>query len=301
MSSATILNLISLDCDIPVPNVYAERGFYSDIFENLLNSAVKTENKSHGGSIPADLDVRVTRYDCMGGDLPSTRQLEGVQGIILTGSAFSAYDDVPWIHNLIAFVLEIYYDFPYIKIFGSCFGHQLVAHAIFSTPYSSVVYHDPTGWELGVQPITLTPPFLSHYGPVTSNPSSPSHSRLQLIHADHVLIPSSLMRKEGFKSIGRSERCAVQGIWKDGRVLTFQGHAEFDRFVIGETARFVGMDELSVESVMRDDDALWAAGVILRFFLEVKKTSSRVEMDARVRKDSLYRSKEKIRRDLIQV
>ena len=69
-------------------------------------------------------------------------------------------------------------------------------------------------------------------------------------------------------SIGRSEHCALQGVWKKGRVLTYQGHAEFDRFVNGETAKVFGRGLWSLETVERDDDALWAAGVMVRFFLE---------------------------------
>ncbi|KAL2069442.1 hypothetical protein VTL71DRAFT_14121 [Oculimacula yallundae] len=301
MSPPAILNLISLDCDIPVPNVYAERGYYSDIFERLLKDAVNSENKGHGGLIPMNLDVKVKRYDCMRGELPSKMELEGINGIIITGSASSAYDDVPWIHSLTAFVRDTYNNFPHLKIFGSCFGHQILAHAIFSTPSAPVVSHDPAGWELGVHPITLTPSFLSHYGPVTSNPSSPAHLRLQFIHADHVVLSPSMMRKEGFESIGRSEHCALQGIWKRGRVLTYQGHAEFDRFVNGETAIVFGKGDWSMESVMKDDDALWAAGVMLRFFLEEGEKLCRVEMETEVMGETLYQREEEMRRDGIRV
>jgi len=80
---------------------------------------------------------------------------------------------------------------------------------------------------------------------------------------------------EGFESIGRSEHCALQGIWKRGRVLTYQGHAEFDRFVNSETLKVIGKPvwdvgflERALKAVDRDDDADWAAGVMLKFFLE---------------------------------
>jgi hypothetical protein len=67
----------------------------------------------------------------------------------------------------------------------------------------------------------------------------------------------------------------LQGIWEKRRVLTYQGHAEFDRFINGETLKVFGnpiWDETflakALEAVERDDDAVWAAGVMLRFFLE---------------------------------
>jgi hypothetical protein len=98
---------------------------------------------------------------------------------------------------------------------------------------------------------------------------------MQFVHADHVVIDPSVLAKEGFESIGRSEHCALQGIWKRGRVLTYQGHAEFDRFVNSETIKVFGKPiwtesvlEQALSSVEEDDDALWAAEVMLRFFLE---------------------------------
>ena len=74
------LLIASLDCDIPVPNVYAERGFYSDIFKTLLEEAAKSELKG------IDIDVEILRYDCMRGELPSQEEVASIDGIIITGS-----------------------------------------------------------------------------------------------------------------------------------------------------------------------------------------------------------------------
>jgi hypothetical protein len=75
--------------------------------------------------------------------------------------------------------------------------------------------------------------------------------------------------------VGSSQHCILQGIWKKGRVLTYQGHAEFDRFINGETVKVFGKPiwdegflEKAMEAIERDDDAVWAAGVMLKFFLE---------------------------------
>src|SRR5437879_6195083 len=100
----------------------------------------------------------------------------------------SAYDPAPWIFALIGFTrsvyllplsyssplfksltnerLEIYTQHTHIKLFGSCFGHQLICHALFSTPNHRAVSRDPKGWELGVHPITLSKAFFKHFGPV---------------------------------------------------------------------------------------------------------------------------------------
>lgn len=263
------LHIAIFDCDTPVPNVYAERGLYSDIFAALLNDAAKQTP-----GLP-DLKLSFSKYDCVLGEVPSEEDLLQIDAIIITGSASSAYDPAPWVISLTKLTREIYTHHRRIKIFGSCFGHQVLCHALFSTSTRTAVERDPRGWELGVHPINLTPSFLSHYGPVLSNSSSASQLRLQFVHADHVVLPSL---PEGFEGIGSSEHCVLQGVWEQGRVLTYQGHAEFDRFVNGETIKVFGKAiwsedfmEKTLEMVDRDDDSRWAAGVMLRFFLENEK------------------------------
>jgi hypothetical protein len=83
----------------------------------------------------------------------------------------------------------------------------------------------------------------------------------------------------GFYSIGRSSHCGLQGIWKKGRVLTYQGHAEFDKFINRETLKVFGQliweDKFlaqALEQVEKDDDAVWAASAMLKFFLEDPET-----------------------------
>ncbi|KAK0129173.1 hypothetical protein ONS95_001108 [Cadophora gregata] len=271
------LHLAVLDCDTPVPNVLPKRGLYSNIFGNLLrDAALKTRNLTN-------LKLVFSSYDSVLGELPRSKELHHIDGIIITGSAAAAYDAEPWIKSLTEFVKNIYTSHPHIKLFGSCFGHQLICNALFSTPLDPVVSRDPKGYELGVHPITLTSSFLTRFGPVTSNNSSPKELRLQFVHADHVVVQSL---PEGFHSVGRSKHCALQGIWKKGRVLTYQGHAEFDRFINGETIKAFRQPEWSdqyladaLKAVDSDDDAIWAAGVMLRFFLErmeSRRTGSKV-------------------------
>jgi GMP synthase-like glutamine amidotransferase len=186
--------------------------------------------------------------------------------------------------------LEIYTQHPHIKLFGSCFGHQLLSHILFSPPGQNIVCKDPSGWELGVHPITLSPSFLTHFGPVTSNPSNPSELRLQFVHADHVDLQ---VLHDGFVSVGRSEHCGLQGIWKRGRVLTYQGHAEFDRFINAETLKVFGKPiweerflEKALKQVDKDDDAVWAATVMLKFFLEEDDEPNEVEEIVTRRRES---------------
>lgn len=156
---------------------------------------------------------------------------------------------------------------------------------LFSTQERKVVSRDPKGWELGVHPISLTQDFLAHFGPVTTNPTAPSKLRLQFIHADHVVLPCL---PEGFVSVGRSEHCALQGVWQKGRILTYQGHAEFDRFINSETLKVFGAlwddDVQSAALGLIDgvDDATWAAGTVLNFFLGDEQSYFAIEGNNRI-------------------
>jgi len=68
-------------------------------------------------------------------------------------------------------------------------------------------------------------------------------------------------------------------------VLTFQGHAEFDRFINSETVKVFGKpiwEESFITNALKlvdkDDDALWAARVMLKFFLEGENEQSRSDI-----------------------
>ena len=80
----TQLHIAILDCDTPVPNVYAERGLYSDIFAALLREAA--------GKIEAlqEVDLRFTAYDYVLGQAPSKQDLLQIDAVIITGSGTSS-------------------------------------------------------------------------------------------------------------------------------------------------------------------------------------------------------------------
>lgn len=83
--SPTRLNLAVLDCDIPVPNVLAKLGLYSDIFENLLRDAAATLPRR------PKLKLGFGRYDCVKGELPSFEELKNIDGLIITGSGKASH------------------------------------------------------------------------------------------------------------------------------------------------------------------------------------------------------------------
>ncbi|KAJ5670071.1 uncharacterized protein N7477_005434 [Penicillium maclennaniae] len=234
---ANRIHVAVLDADIPCLSVYSQRGLYSSQFRVLLQKAADRLNKSDYVQLQnGPLAVHVTAFDAVRCSLPPLESLrvmppspethEGpfgaIDAILITGSAHSAYDPYPWIAQLQSFIQTVHANYPLVKIFGSCFGHQLIAQALLSTsarPASAAstfhVEHSSNGFEMGIQPITLDPSF-------TVIPTAEAEAAAAAASAGEVSLPAPWM------NIGSSAACPVQGLYNPGRVLSYQGHFEFD-------------------------------------------------------------------------
>ena len=131
-------------------------------------------------------------------------------------------------------------------------------------------------WEIGVQPVLLSPEFMDELEAMTSS-EAPSLLRVQLVHRDHVIPPREGMLPNSCVAIGRSAGCQLQGVYWPHRLLTFQGHPEFDRSSCRETTEAFladdfeedsGFRQRSLAAIDRDDDNWWTVQVIWNFFLQ---------------------------------
>ncbi|GMG22750.1 class I glutamine amidotransferase-like protein [Aspergillus flavus] len=292
-----------LDADVPVPAVYNARGLYSSQFRHLLQSAAA--RLSEAGH---KITIHTSAYDVVGGTFPPLESLrttkrpetrsnetststsnplaQPIDGILITGAAAGAYDTYPWIKPLETWIQRVYTQYPHVKFFGSCFGHQIIAQALLSTSAPQCapgpamkVELCPDGRETGLVPIDLSPEFVAAFPEALEKlPGAGRQMRLQMIHGDWV-VPVAGPKKElpaGWVNVGSTELCPVQGLYCPGRVLTYQGHFEFDVFVNRETclafgrrlkwseeetAHFVELIEVG-----EDDDSKVAAEVVAMFF-----------------------------------
>ncbi|KAG9380716.1 ATG22 multi-domain protein [Pyrenophora tritici-repentis] len=171
-----IIRICMLNADTPVPAVIAKNNTtptYGRIFHHLLSTAAtnlsKTPDSHHGATTITSIDFNVVKNEYP----PS---LSAFDAIVISGSANSAYDNIPWIHKLARWLKDVYDKEPRVRIFGSCFGHQIVTLALLGR-YGVRVEKDPQGWELGVGEITLQANFLRRFY-IGRAPSAPPHSHL---------------------------------------------------------------------------------------------------------------------------
>ncbi|KAF3386610.1 hypothetical protein F1880_001522 [Penicillium rolfsii] len=310
------IHVAVLDTDVPCLSVYNRRGLYSSQFRVLLQAAACRINQRADTTLQnGPLAVHVTAFDAVGGSLPplewlrssprtSTELVNGpfgvIDAILITGSASSAYDPFPWIAELQSFIQAVHAKYPLVKIFGSCFGHQIIAQALLSTPTIDTpitntfdVQPALTGFEMGIHPITLDPSFTARFPPLAQT-TSKSPFRIQLIHGDQVMPTpqavaaaisagqTAVSLPAPWMNIGSSAACPIQGLYVPGRILTYQGHFEFDTFVNSELATEFGrrsgwsaarvaeyVDQINISRVPGqddDDDSKAAAEAVVLFF-----------------------------------
>lgn len=262
---ARCLRVAMLNADTSVPNVYANLGTFGDILHRkLLAAADRTYD---------ELSIVHSVYNVVTGEYPTS--LDDWDAVFITASAASSYDNEAWIQRLEEYIVMVYTTHPEVKLFGSCFGHHLICQALLKD-HGVHVAKRPNGWEIGVNEVEFTDEFrdafahagssalkdnclrLPHRLPTPESESEddsgtsrvaymvPRKAYLEFVHADEVVTPSpNFSLPDPWMLLGSTEHCKIPGIYQLGRVLTLQGHFEFDTFKSQETMRIFGADELS--------------------------------------------------------
>lgn len=182
-----------LQCGHTMPEVNARHGDYSDLFQRLF----------------AGRGWRFTVWNVVDMEFPDAPS--DVDAWLLTGSPHGAYDDLPFIAPLEAFLRRAAEDS--VPMAGICFGHQILAQAL-----GGRVEKFSGGW--GVGPTVYR---VEGLGEVTLN----------AWHQDQVVeIPP------GARPIAETDFCGLAGLAYDKPILTLQPHPEFDAAVTGSYVRY---------------------------------------------------------------
>jgi GMP synthase-like glutamine amidotransferase len=166
------------------------------------------------------------------------------------------------------FDVDVYDNISQIKLFGSCFGHQLISASILGR-YVVIVEKSPKGWEIGVHPVALNEKFKKDF-PLLQKQSSLTR---QFLHADHVVFDNAVL-PDGWTAVGSSKLRDVQGMYYPGRVLTLQGHPELEPFLNEQIAMQIGLNgAMAFDQVMsymsqvrKEDDSILCGETPVEFF-----------------------------------
>ncbi|KAF9451446.1 class I glutamine amidotransferase-like protein, partial [Macrolepiota fuliginosa MF-IS2] len=195
---------------------------YHDVFCQFLT-----------GSLPpnSNTTVVIDGFDTVNEmKYPEEERISEYDMIMLTGSPASAYENLEWINRLIAFVQHVAKDHPKVKIYGICFGHQIVCRAL-----SGKCVSNGGRWEAGPTTLQLTDLGKSIFGVEQLN--------IQQMHQDHIPLDSlsDPLSSKQLHLIGSTPTAGNQGIVKfysdenQGdksleriHIITLQGHPEFN-------------------------------------------------------------------------
>jgi GMP synthase-like glutamine amidotransferase len=153
--------------------------------------------------------VELVPFDVVGGVLPDA--VDTCQGYVCTGSRYSAYDDYPWIRQLVGFVREV--QTASVPFVGICFGHQILAQAL-----GGRVAKAASGWGAGAHILDVDTTAAAVPWMVPAQDAC----NLLFMHQDQVV---DLPR--GATLLGSAEHCPVAMFEVGAGLLGVQAHPEF--------------------------------------------------------------------------
>lgn len=178
-----------LECGPVLPELAARHGSYGDIFARLL-------------AAPGRRFSAFAVHDMV---FPSGTG--AADAWVLTGSRHGAYDDLPFIAPLEAFIRTA--RGAGTPMLGICFGHQIMAQAL-----GGRVSRHPGGWGFGRQVYHI---------------AGPGRVALSAIHQDQVT-----HAPEGAAVIGHNAFCALAALRYGNWGLSVQAHPEFGPALMGD-------------------------------------------------------------------
>lgn len=155
-------------------------------------------------------------HDVEHGQFPAT--LGDYGGVIVTGSPAAAYDDLPWVKELLRLTRECHD--REIPLLATCFGLQVVVQAL-----GGEVVKNPAGWDIGTTELELTE--AGRAFPALAE--APSPLRILEMHADIAVKVTS-----DATVLAGSPLTPIEIFHIGERLLCLQGHPEMDTECVAE-------------------------------------------------------------------
>ncbi|KIW99905.1 uncharacterized protein Z518_10833 [Rhinocladiella mackenziei CBS 650.93] len=247
------LRIAILECDTPLPHTRKKFKGYGNVFEFLLRNGAKTMGRPDLDPTTG-LEFTMYQVELEPDKYPDPKDIDA---ILITGSKHDSYADTPWINKLVDFTAKILSETT-VRVIGVCFGHQIVGRAL-----KAEVGRNPLGWEAAVNDVELSEKGKEIFGV--------DKIRLHQMHRDIVFY-----YPEGVEALGFSPVCKVQAMYSPKRLITVQGHPEFNSEIVTEilaTRHSTGVfnDEAYAEhmgKVNLPHDGVIVSQAFLRFLLE---------------------------------
>ncbi|KIW60832.1 hypothetical protein PV05_01018 [Exophiala xenobiotica] len=242
-----------LECDTPLPKTKDKFQGYGGVFEVLLRSGAKALGRP---DLDPETGLEISKWQV---ELEPERYPDPgtIDAILITGSKHDSFADTPWINKLVDYTAMISSE-TQVRVIGVCFGHQIVGRAL-----KAEVGRNPLGWEAAVTDVDLSAKGKEIFGV--------DKLRIHQMHRDCVFY-----YPEGVEELGSSPVCKVQGMYSPKRLMTVQGHPEFNKDIMREivdTRHATGIfdDKAYEEHEKKVDlphDGLIVSQAFLRFLTE---------------------------------
>ncbi|ODQ64689.1 class I glutamine amidotransferase-like protein [Nadsonia fulvescens var. elongata DSM 6958] len=268
------MHIAILETDRPLPAIEEANGSYGVMFAKLLQL---------GGFDLLNPENKVSTWDVV--KKMEYPDLSNVDGIIITGSKYTANDKDYWIVKLVNFVtqaLKPSEDSPdnqrVVPIVGICFGHQIVGRAL-----GAPLGRNHQGWEVSICQTALTDVGAAVFPEIAQLSQDKPYMSICQMHQD---IIKELPEDGDYQLLASSDACAIQGLYKPDEVLTLQGHPEYNESILREFVKARGSlwsEELTKDAESRlksrNDSALIAKSIV-RFLNNAVKNRSVVKTES---------------------
>ncbi|KAI9649837.1 hypothetical protein NHQ30_002419 [Ciborinia camelliae] len=255
------LRIAILECDTPLQNTQQKYGGYGGVFTSLLERGAS----SLSPPLPPSA-LQISKYDVVTAqEYPS---LESIDAVMISGSRHTSFESDAWILKLVDFVKGVLAQ-DRVRLVGVCFGHQIVGRAL-----GVKVDRSDKGWEVSVTPVELTGRGKEIFGLENLNRSQTHLTREQNIFQMHKDIVYEYPPE--VEALAYTEKCATQGMYIRGKLITVQGHPEFTEEIVRELleARHASgiFDDATfadaMDRVNKVHDGVKVAHAFLKFFME---------------------------------